>query len=121
LKKKQIKKISLRRYCKIFDLLPVVTSIFSLGIFHSLGVSKKLYYDCGFTRKMYKQFGNSACVNVIEAVAKHVILAMRENHRNRDNVGIYQISQAGIELTKIYICPYHRKDSKLTPKNFSLT
>ena len=35
------------------------------------------------------------------------------------NVDIYQISQAGKEIAKIYICPYHRKDSKKTPKNFS--
>jgi hypothetical protein len=36
------------------------------------------------------------------------------------NVDIYQISQSGSDIVKIYICPYHRKDSKIAPKGFSL-
>ncbi len=35
------------------------------------------------------------------------------------NVDIYLISQNGSEVAKIYICPYHRKDSKLAPKGLS--
>ena len=36
------------------------------------------------------------------------------------NVDIYQLSQAGTDLAKIYICPYHRKDSKVAPVGFKL-
>lgn len=36
------------------------------------------------------------------------------------NVDIYQLSQAGTDLAKIYICPYHRKDSKIAPVGFRL-
>ncbi len=36
------------------------------------------------------------------------------------NVDIYAISQNGLEVAKIYICPYHRKDSKTAPKGLTL-
>jgi hypothetical protein len=38
----------------------------------------------------------------------------------KGNVDIYQLSQYGADLAKIYICPYHRKDSKIAPKGFTL-
>ena len=36
------------------------------------------------------------------------------------NVDIYQLSQSGTDLPKVYICPYHRKDSKVAPIGFQL-
>jgi hypothetical protein len=36
------------------------------------------------------------------------------------NIDIYTISQRGIDVGKIYICPYHRKDSKIAPEGFTL-
>ena len=38
----------------------------------------------------------------------------------KGNVDIYQISQADVPIAKLYICPYHRKDSKIAPKGFTL-
>jgi hypothetical protein len=38
----------------------------------------------------------------------------------KGNVDIYQISQADTPIAKLYICPYHRKDSKTAPKGFTL-
>ena len=38
----------------------------------------------------------------------------------KGNVDIYKISQMGSDIATIYICPYHRKDSKIAPKGFSL-
>lgn len=35
------------------------------------------------------------------------------------NVDIYTLSQNGSEVGKIYLCPYHRKDSKLAPRGFT--
>lgn len=36
------------------------------------------------------------------------------------NVDIYVISQNGSEIAKVFICPYHRKDSKIPPAGFTL-
>ncbi len=36
-------------------------------------------------------------------------------------VDIYQISCRGREISTIYICPYHKKNSKIAPKGFSLS
>jgi hypothetical protein len=36
------------------------------------------------------------------------------------NIDIYNISSGSRSLAKIYICPYHKKDSKLAPKGFTL-
>ena len=36
------------------------------------------------------------------------------------NIDIYAISQNGEDIATIYICPYHRKDSKLAPEGFSI-
>jgi hypothetical protein len=37
------------------------------------------------------------------------------------SVDIYELRQGGSELCAIYICPYHKKDSKLAPKRFTLS
>lgn len=37
------------------------------------------------------------------------------------NVDIYELSLRGREVGSVYICPYHRKDSKKTPKGFTMT
>jgi hypothetical protein len=39
----------------------------------------------------------------------------------KGKVDIYQISQNGTVVGTIYICPYHRKDSKRAPKGFTLS
>lgn len=36
------------------------------------------------------------------------------------NIDIYSISQFGQKICNIYICPYHRKDSKVAPIGFTL-
>lgn len=36
------------------------------------------------------------------------------------NVDIYRISQNGSEIARLFICPYHRKDSKRPPLGFTL-
>ena len=35
-------------------------------------------------------------------------------------IDIYELSLAGEKLCSIYICPYHRKDSKVPPKGYSM-
>lgn len=37
----------------------------------------------------------------------------------KDNVDIYKLSQNDLDIATIYICPYHRKDSKVAPIAFS--
>lgn len=47
-------------------------------------------------------------------------LGSTASQATKGSVDIYQINQSGSEILKIYICPYHRKDSKIAPKGFSL-
>jgi hypothetical protein len=51
---------------------------------------------------------------------EHKRLGSTKSEITEGNVDIYVISQNGSEVAKIYICPYHRKDSKIAPKGFTI-
>jgi hypothetical protein len=36
------------------------------------------------------------------------------------NVDIYQLSQNGRQIAKVYVCPYHKRNSQLAPLGFTL-
>jgi|688.fasta_scaffold672740_1 hypothetical protein len=38
----------------------------------------------------------------------------------KGSIDVYELSQSGSQLGRIFICPYHRKDSKKAPKGFAL-
>lgn len=38
----------------------------------------------------------------------------------KGQIDMYELSQSGSKLGRVYICPYHRKDSKKAPKGFTL-
>lgn len=51
---------------------------------------------------------------------KNKRLGSTSSQITQGSIDIYQISQAEVAITKLYICPYHRKDSKFAPKGFTL-
>lgn len=51
---------------------------------------------------------------------EHKRLGSTSSKVTKGSVDIYKISHTDLDIATIYVCPYHRKDSKIAPNGFSL-